>query len=46
MLRHFCPWKEHLYDLEAEQGIEGQILYVLYEVRGWRGGGVGVVWRN
>ncbi|KAL6784430.1 MYG1 [Auxenochlorella protothecoides x Auxenochlorella symbiontica] len=31
VLRHFCPWKEHLYDLEAEQGIEGQILYVLYE---------------
>lgn len=24
--------KEHLYDLEAEMGISGQILYCLYEV--------------
>eukprot|EP00164_Ancoracysta_twista_P006531 GFYU01009105.1.p1 GENE.GFYU01009105.1~~GFYU01009105.1.p1 ORF type:complete len:355 (+),score=90.06 GFYU01009105.1:33-1097(+) len=29
-LDQFCPWKAHLNDLEKEQGIEGQILYVLY----------------
>ena len=34
VLDSFCPWKEHLYGLEREQEIEGQILYVLYEVRG------------
>ncbi len=27
------PWKEHLYELEKEQGIEGQIKFCLYEVR-------------
>lgn len=27
-----APGKEHLYDLEAEMGISGQILYCLYEV--------------
>jgi len=26
-----CPWKDHLFSLEAEQGIKGQILYLLYE---------------
>jgi len=25
-----CPWKTHLYDLERELKIEGQILFVLY----------------
>ena len=40
-LPQYCPWKvtfplirlifqEHLFDLEEEQGIVGQILYVLY----------------
>jgi uncharacterized UPF0160 family protein len=24
------PWKAHLYDLEKELGIEGQILYIVY----------------
>lgn len=33
-LNTFCPWKEHLYGLEAEMGIEGQVLYCLYEVSG------------
>ena len=27
----FCPWKEHLHALEAEQGIAGKVKYVLYE---------------
>jgi len=26
-----CPWKDHLFSLEEELGIEGQILYLLYE---------------
>ena len=26
-----CPWKEHLFDLEKEQHIEGQILFTLFE---------------
>lgn len=25
-----CPWKQHLYDLEAQQECEGQILYCLF----------------
>ena len=25
-----CPYKSHLYDLEEEQGIEGDILYALF----------------
>merc|ERR1712150_8195 len=25
-----CPYKEHLFELEKEQGIEGQILFVLF----------------
>ncbi|KAK2080872.1 hypothetical protein QBZ16_000726 [Prototheca wickerhamii] len=39
VLDSFCPWKEHLYGLEREQEIEGQILYVLYEddrAKTWR----------
>ena len=32
-LAQYCPWKEHLYDLEAELGIEGQIKFCLYQVR-------------
>ena len=31
-LANYCPWKEHLYDLEAEVGIEGQIKFCLYQV--------------
>lgn len=32
-LNTFCPWKEHLYGLEEEMGISGEVLYCLYEVR-------------
>eukprot|EP00761_Pharyngomonas_kirbyi_P000931 gb/GECH01000932.1/.p1 GENE.gb/GECH01000932.1/~~gb/GECH01000932.1/.p1 ORF type:complete len:405 (+),score=102.59 gb/GECH01000932.1/:1-1215(+) len=34
----FCPWKEHLLDVEKEKGIEGQIKYCLFQdTRGaWR----------
>ena len=31
-LKQYCPWKEHMYDLEAELGIEGQIKFCLYQV--------------
>ena len=40
-----CPWKEHLYDLEREQGIEGEILFCLFEDdanKTWRVAAVGV----
>ncbi|KAL3236656.1 Myg1p RNJ42_01750 [Nakaseomyces bracarensis] len=30
VLPQFCPWKEHLYEIEKEQGIEGQIEFVLF----------------
>lgn len=30
-LNTFCPWKEHLYELEVEMGIQGAVLYCLYE---------------
>jgi uncharacterized UPF0160 family protein len=26
----FCPWQEHLFDIEREKGISGQILYALF----------------
>ena len=29
-LVHFCPWKEHLYQLEAELQLPKPILFVLY----------------
>lgn len=32
LLEQVVPWKEHLYVLEKEHGIEGSILYVLYKV--------------
>lgn len=28
------PWKEHLYELEKQEGLEGAIKFCLYEVRG------------
>jgi uncharacterized UPF0160 family protein len=33
-----CPWKEHLFDIEAEIGTDKSILYVLYQDLGgsWR----------
>ncbi len=27
-----CPWKEHLYELEKEMGIDTPIKYCLYQV--------------
>lgn len=33
-LKNFCPWKEHLHELEEEHKVEPKIKYVLYEVRG------------
>ena len=38
VLDNFCPWKEHLFELEQEQDIAGSILYVLYQDSGgsWR----------
>ncbi|KAL1377042.1 hypothetical protein pipiens_016525, partial [Culex pipiens pipiens] len=35
---NFCPWKEHLYKLEGEQGIAGLSMYVIYFKRpnDWR----------
>ncbi|EKF30895.1 hypothetical protein MOQ_005279 [Trypanosoma cruzi marinkellei] len=33
----FCPWKEHLLELEEEQGKVGHVLYVLFtDKKGWR----------
>lgn len=42
VLTHFCPWKDHLFELEAEAGDSGNgsgsLLYVLYQDTGgsWR----------
>lgn len=30
VLSQFCPWKEHLYTVEKENGIEGQIEFVIF----------------
>lgn len=30
VLSQFCPWKEHLYNVEIEQGIEGAIEFVIF----------------
>lgn len=30
-LSTFCPWKEHLHQLEQELGCPGEVLYVLYQ---------------
>lgn len=30
-LNTFCPWKEHLYELEKAMSISGEVLYCLYE---------------
>ncbi|CAD7700207.1 unnamed protein product [Ostreobium quekettii] len=30
-LKRYCPWKEHLYDLEEASGVSGQVKYCLYE---------------
>ncbi|KAG2483936.1 hypothetical protein HYH03_017256 [Edaphochlamys debaryana] len=31
LLEEYCPWKDHLYDLEKEHGIEGQLLFCVYQ---------------
>ena len=31
LLSQYCPWKEHLYDIEKELGIENEIQFVLFE---------------
>eukprot|EP00604_Paraphysomonas_vestita_P004058 CAMPEP_0174824548 /NCGR_PEP_ID=MMETSP1107-20130205/35370_1 /TAXON_ID=36770 /ORGANISM="Paraphysomonas vestita, Strain GFlagA" /LENGTH=148 /DNA_ID=CAMNT_0016052397 /DNA_START=532 /DNA_END=978 /DNA_ORIENTATION=+ len=38
ILEHFCPWKEHLFEIEVEENCSGEILYALYEDTsgGWR----------
>jgi uncharacterized UPF0160 family protein len=38
VLEHFCPWKDHLFELEQELDIAGSVLYVLYQDSGgsWR----------
>jgi uncharacterized UPF0160 family protein len=28
-LNHYCPWKDHLYNLEQEMGVEKPILFCL-----------------
>lgn len=30
VLTRYCPWKEHLLELEEEMGITGELKYVLY----------------
>lgn len=30
VLERFCPWKEHLYDVERELGLVGEVLFVLF----------------
>ena len=38
VLARFCPWKEHLLEIEVEEGAAGVTIYVLYEDGGgsWR----------
>lgn len=39
VMREWAPWKDHLYDIEREEGVAGQVLYVLYKDmtgRSWR----------
>ena len=31
-LAHYCPWKEHLYELEKELSLSQPIKFCLYEV--------------
>ena len=33
LLETICPWKEHLYELEEEMGLEKPLKYCIYEVR-------------
>lgn len=45
ILRQFCPWKEHLFDVEKELDLQGQIQFVLFEdsAGSWRVSTVPVV---
>lgn len=39
VLDQFCPWQDHLFDLEGDKGVKNPILYALYEdsmKRSWR----------
>ena len=38
VFKKFCPWQEHLFGVEHELGIPGQIIYALFpdSNRGWR----------
>lgn len=39
VMREWAPWKEHLFEIEREEGVEGQVLYVVYKDmtgRSWR----------
>lgn len=31
ILSRFCPWKEHLYDIEKEAGVSGVVKFVLFK---------------
>ncbi len=31
ILKQFCPWKDHLYNLEAELSLDKSIVYVLFQ---------------
>ncbi|PNW87344.1 hypothetical protein CHLRE_02g118900v5 [Chlamydomonas reinhardtii] len=31
LLLEYCPWKDHLYDLERESGCVGEVLYCVYQ---------------
>lgn len=44
-LSSYCPWKDHLHQLEAEEGAAGTIKYVIYEddrEKKWRVQAVGI----
>ena len=38
LLTQFCPWTEHLLMLEKEEGVQGQLKYVVFPDKGgtWR----------
>ncbi|GLC55870.1 hypothetical protein PLESTB_001038000 [Pleodorina starrii] len=31
LLKEFCPWKDHLYDLEKEGGFPGEVLFCVFQ---------------
>ncbi|KAJ9446839.1 UPF0160 protein [Diplonema papillatum] len=43
VFHQFCPWAEHLFQVEKEIGVEGKLLYVLFPSDGaWRVRAIGV----